>query len=473
MKNNASLAYSFLLIIADAVAITGAFSAAYILRVRWDPRPLIEQIPAFSFLYAFLAILPLWLLVHAFIGLYNQNVYEKRFTEIGRLLIGSFLGILVIIGYDFVLEGEFFPARLVAVYGLVLSFGFLLVIRSLMRMFRRLLFKYGIGISNVLIIGNTASSEHIADTINDTRHSGMRVLGIVGRKASGIAYFSSFEEAIEALPELPHGLIQTELYKNQNKNNKIMAFAQQNHITYRFVPGNTDLFVGNITVDLFADLPMIAVHQTQIVGWGRIAKRLFDVFASIMLIIITSPLMLLSLISLLIFDPKGGFIFRQTRLTRFNREFTCYKLRTHKQKYSGMSPEKAFKVMGKPELIKIYRENGDYIPSDPRTSAFGRFMRRASLDELPQLFNVLRGDISLVGPRALVPQELNTYAKKHDILSVKAGLTGLAQISGRRNISFEERRKIDMYYVQNWSFWLDISIILRTLRAVLTSSGAK
>lgn len=129
--------------------------------------------------------------------------------------------------------------------------------------------------------------------------------------------------------------------------------------------------------------------------------------------------------------------------------------------------------MGKPSLKKTYRDNGDFLPNDPRLSAIGRFIRKTSIDELPQLFNVLKGDISLVGPRALVPQELKAYEKRHKILSVKSGLTGLAQISGRRDISFEERRTIDMYYVQNWTFWMDISILLRTIRAVINGSGAK
>jgi undecaprenyl-phosphate galactose phosphotransferase len=173
------------------------------------------------------------------------------------------------------------------------------------------------------------------------------------------------------------------------------------------------------------------------------------------------------------FDPQGGVLFKQKRLTRFNHEFVCFKFRTLKKKYSGLSPEEGFERMGKPKLAEVFRTNGDFLPNDPRLSAIGRFLRKTSLDELPQLFNVLRGDISLVGPRALVPQELNEYEKRHNILSVKSGLTGLAQISGRKEISFEERRTIDMFYVQNWSFWMDISILVRTIRVVLTGSGSK
>lgn len=170
---------------------------------------------------------------------------------------------------------------------------------------------------------------------------------------------------------------------------------------------------------------------------------------------------------------KEKIFFRQTRLTQFNKPFTVYKFRTNKPAYNGLSPEEAFTKMNRPELIKEYRRNGDYLENDPRVSAFGQFLRRTSLDELPQLFNVLKGDISLVGPRALVPEELEEYRHKHHILSVKSGMTGLAQVSGRLDINFEERRRLDVYYVQNWSFWLDIVILLRTLRTVVSGKGAK
>jgi lipopolysaccharide/colanic/teichoic acid biosynthesis glycosyltransferase len=117
-----------------------------------------------------------------------------------------------------------------------------------------------------------------------------------------------------------------------------------------------------------------------------------------------------------------------------------------------------------------FRANSDYLKNDPRFTRLGLFMRKTSLDELPQLFNVVKGDLSLVGPRTLVPEELSSYDKRHMILSVKSGITGLAQVSGRRDISFEERRKLDVYYVQNWSFWLDLVILAKTVRVILEGS---
>ena len=474
MKNNASLVYAFILILGDFSALVAAFTVAYILRVKVDPRPLIEQIPALTYLYASLTILPLWILVQAFIGLYSPIVYEKRFSEFGRLLVGSFLGILVVIGYDFISTDDLFPARLVPVYALVLGFSFLLLFRTIARIARRTLFKYGIGISNVLLVGNTEASEQMALAISNTKRTGQHVLGIVGRDVKRFRDFKSFGEAIADLTQPIHGIIQTELYKDQDNNNEILQYAQQHHISYRFVPGNTDLFVGNIAVELFAgSLPVIAVHQTALIGWGRIVKRLFDFFVSGAMLFAFSPVMMLIALCIKLTDPRGPIMFRQDRLTRFDRTFRVYKFRTMKQKYSVVPDKEAFELMGKPELYEKYKANGYMLPKDPRVTPIGRFLRRTSLDELPQLINVLKGDLSLVGPRALVAEELNTYEKKHAILSVKSGLTGLAQVSGRQDISFDERRKLDIYYVQNWSFWNDVVIMLKTIRAVVRGVGAK
>ena len=149
------------------------------------------------------------------------------------------------------------------------------------------------------------------------------------------------------------------------------------------------------------------------------------------------------------------------------------KFRSIKPDFSGLTPEAAFEKMGKPELSEKYRAQGDYLKNDPRYTKFGRFLRKTSLDELPQLFNVLKGDLSLVGPRALQPGELKNYGDRGLILSVKSGITGLAQVSGRRNISFNERRALDVYYVQNWTPGMDISIMFRTIGIVLKHDGAK
>ncbi len=172
-------------------------------------------------------------------------------------------------------------------------------------------------------------------------------------------------------------------------------------------------------------------------------------------------------------DIRAPVIYKEMRLTRFGNKIIIYKFRSMKRAYTDMSPEAAFTKMGRPELIRQYREDGDQLPRDPRVTRLGRFLRSSSLDELPQFFNVVKGDISLVGPRALYAPELEKFDKKDLILAVKSGLTGLAQVSGRRDIGFEERRKLDLYYVQNWSLWLDLIILVKTVRVVLARIGAK
>lgn len=481
MKSNVSLVYSLFLVIGDFFALVVAFTGAYILRVTINVtnEPIHTPIHASTYLGIFLSLVPFWILLFALLGLYKSSIYEKRFSEIGRLFIGSFIGMLFVISYAYAVNRPVFPGRLVPVLGFGLAFIFLVIIRNIARAIRTMLFKYGVGITNILIVGNTRVAKELAESLANSKVSGYNILGIVGSKIKisgdfpSLRVFNDFEEAIAKLHiDDIHSIVQTELFASGKQNNEILEFAQTHHIAYRFIPGNSELFVGNLDVELFrSSIPVIAVHQTALFGWGRIVKRLFDLSFGGLLLVIASPLMLI--IAPFNILASGSVFFRQTRLTRFNQKFRVFKFQSHYKKYNGTTPEEAFAMMGKPELAHQYRKNGNYLDNDPRFTPFGRFLRKTSLDELPQLFNVIKGDLSLVGPRALIPEELSSHSKRHAILSVKSGITGLAQVSGRRDINFEERRKLDLYYVQNWSFWLDLTIIMKTIRVVLGSNGAK
>lgn len=475
MKNNASLVYNFFLIIGDFLALVAAFVGAYLIRAQ-SHVPVAHPISGRTYLYVFLGLLPFWILIFALLGLYNSNIYEKRFTEIGRLFVGSFIGLLFVIFWNFLSVKAIFPSKLVPIYGFILGFLFLVVLRNIARLIRTELFGFKIGLTKVLIVGNTAMTNELVGSLANSRRSGYKVIGVVtGKKHKDhpdhILAYHDFSEFLAAAGDSDlHGIIQTELFSDEAKNREILEYAQTHHVSYRFIPGNTELFVGNIDVELFRNsIPVIAVRQTALFGSGRIIKRLFDILVSSLLLIITSWLFLLVAIAEKL-SGSGSVFFRQKRLTRFNNTFLVFKFRTQYRTYDGTTPEQAFEMMGKPELAKTYRANGDQLPNDPRVTRLGRFLRQTSLDELPQLINVLRGDISLVGPRPLIPEELSVYEKRHTILSVKSGLTGLAQVSGRKHISFEERRKLDLYYVQNWSFWLDFTILVKTIRVILEGS---
>ena len=479
MKNSASLLYSFILLVSDFVALTGAFTLAYIIRVRWDDRPLIEPITSSQYIGIVAVLLIFWLLIYSLLGLYRSSVYENRFKEFSMLLVGSFIGILFLIGAEYVLDRAIFPARLVTVYGFVLAFLLSLLLRTIVRAVRRTMFRYGKGVANVLLVGTSDITGELAHQLTK-KHHGYRVVGVVGDRRTKYAHIDAdiqFKDFAEAAGKLEvhdiHTIVQTELFNDDVRNDEILAFAQEHHIAYRYVPSSNRLFVGSLEVSLFEGIPTIAVHQTALTGWGRIAKRLFDVIMSALALILLSPIFLLVALIAKVLNPKEPVIFSQQRLTRFNQPFKIYKFRTQYHKYDGTTPEEAFDMMGRPELSKPYRANGDALKNDPRIIPFGKFLRRTSLDEIPQLFNVLTGSLSLVGPRPLIPEELNQFNKKSVILSVKPGVTGLAVISGRKNIPFDERRKLDMYYAQNWSFWMDIVIILKTILKVLRQDGAK
>jgi len=477
MKNNASLIYNACLVVGDFLALVAAFVAAYILRVKLDPRPLLEPIHAATYLSIFLTVLPFWILIFALLGLYNTSIYEKRFKEFGRLLIGSFIGLLFVIFWSFVSSKPIFPARLVPIYGFGFGFLFLLIFRNMARFIRIQLFTLNIGLTKVLLVGNTHITAELVDWLADARRSGYQIVGVVGQKRTmggrEMPTYPSFQEFLKSGNQEIHGIIQTELYADDLKNVELLSYAQEHHVGYRFVPGTSGLFVGNLEVELFrSSVPVITIHHTALFGWGRVAKRLSDLLCGFILLIIAAiPMAVVA--ALIKLSGGGSVFFRQARLTRFDNKFKVFKFRTQYAKYDGTTPEQAFAMMGKPELAKTYRNNGDFLSRDPRVTPVGRFLRATSLDELPQVFNVLRGDISFVGPRALIPEELEAYKKRHTILSVKSGLTGLAQVSGRKDITFEERRTLDLYYVQNWSLWLDLVILAKTVRAVLDRRGAK
>lgn len=479
MRNNASLIYNFCLILGDALAITLAFTIAYILRVSLDHQPLSADVGSHAYITILISLLPFWIFIFGLLGLYNSRVYDNRFAELGRLLTGSFIGILFVISYAYMTDKAIFPARLVTAYSFGLAFLCVLMFRTLARGLRRELFSYGVGINNILLVGDNQATQRLIKSLKKTPITGYRILGVVGGKKHHLeeqrAYhrYDSFAEAIEHLRgKQLHTIMQTELYPDTEVNDEILTYAQQNHVAYRFVPGNSELFVGSIEVDLFHSIPIIAVHQTALTGWGRVVKRLSDIVLGTLLLILTSPLMLLTALIVKLSDG-GPVFFRQERLSRYNTRVRIFKFRSMKKQLNGLEPDQAFSQIGKPELLETYRQNNDTLPKDPRLTAVGRFIRRTSIDELPQLFNVVRGDISLVGPRALVATELEQSDKKNLILSVKSGLTGLAQISGVRDLSFAERRQLDLFYVQNWSFWSDMIILAKTFSVVLFHKGTR
>lgn len=471
--------YSLLLLIADIAALIIAFSIAYVVRVQNDPRPLLVPVYAQTYLLTFLAIVPFWVITFVSLGLYSSTTYNRRLVEWTKIAIGSLIGILLIIGWEYVTEERVFPARLVAAYALVGSFLLLLFEREVMRTLRSLLFRLGRGTSRVLIIGNSEATKDIARELAETKKSGYRVVALncpsrLVPKELSVEHFTDTDQALASIERLAiTTIIQTDLYDSAERNQRILSAAQIKHINYSFIPGEAEFYSGKNTVDVFLGYPMISVSQTPLIGWGAIAKRIFDTLASTVLLIILSPVFLVLMLLQKIFNP-GPIFYLSNRLSQFSKPVRLIKFRTMRDRPTAhLDAADEFRAMGREDLAKEYEKNHK-VTNDPRITRFGNFLRTTSLDELPQLLNVLRGELSLVGPRPILPQEVKFSKGKAALLhSVKSGVTGLWQVSGRSELSFDERIELETFYAQNWSFWLDIKILLKTLMVVIRKQGAK
>lgn len=470
--------FSLILIIADFFVLLAAFTVAYVLRVQLDHRPLVNEVFAFDYLTIALSIIPFWILIFAALGLYSSTTYNRRLAEWGKILIGSFIGILFVIGWEYFTRQSFFPARLVVGYAFISAFALILLEREFFRMVRSIAYRFGRGISRVLIVGNSSATKDIAEALSSTHRSGFKIVALAGPKryippGIDIKHFSSVEDALRQIRSLRIStIIQTDLYDSEERNQRILSAAQVNHIRYSFIPGEAGFYTGQNTVDVFLGYPIITVSQTPLVGWGAIVKRIFDLLLIIIASPIWLPIFLLIMLAQKLFNP-GPVFYNSRRLGLHSEVIDTYKFRSMKPQYSGADAAKIFRDMGRHDLAREY-EKTRKIRNDPRITWFGAVLRKTSLDELPQIVNVLRGDMSLVGPRPILKEEKHFYKDRAQLLfSVKPGITGLWQVSGRSEMSFEQRVDLELYYAQNWSFWLDVKIMLKTISVVLFGKGAQ
>ncbi len=474
MRKKSDFILRFCLVIGDAAALILSFAMAYFVRVYVDPRPFTFESQLLDFTLTVVFLVPVMLIIIAALGLYKKSVFlgKSRLPERGRLILAGILSVAALIVYDFFTGENIFPVRIMALLAMVFSFIFLLAERIILRFLMRQIFKSDYGAKRAIIIGNSKNTEYLANYIASTPESGYKLAGIVAGqryipKDLKKRQYSSLKDALRKVK--PDVVFQTD----EKSTEYVYKQTVLRHLEYYFVPSETALSSHFGELELIGNTPAVMIMATPLSGGYAFLKRAFDIIFSLTAIIVTIIPMIITWIVLKFSDFRHSPIYADERLTQYNRKFKCYKFRSMKPEYSGMPAEKAFSLMGKPELIKKYRANGDYLKDDPRITKIGKFIRRTSIDELPQLFNILKGDISLIGPRALLPGELRDYGDRSLILMVKSGLTGFAQVSGRRNISFEERRALDIYYVRNWSLMLDLSIFFKTIAVVLRGDGAK
>lgn len=353
-----------------------------------------------------------------------------------------------------------------------------------LRFVQTIIRKRDINLIPTLIVGTNAEAEQTLRELSERPELGYRVIGIVkGNLGRGDAETRrDFEKVsivgeVEELPVLIRELAIQEVIITDDKipSEKLfeamMQVGRSQKVEFRFAPSLFNVLPQKTSVEQLGVLPMVRLFREPLSDAERLVKRLSDIAISAIALAVFSPVWLI--ISLLIkFDSRGAILFKQERVGMDGRIFLCYKFRTMKSDADDRIHREAYlkNIEGAQEANAGDDEKPVFgkVKNDPRITKIGKILRRTSLDELPQFLNVLKGDMSIVGPRPPIPYEVENYELWHrKRLDMKPGITGLWQVSGRNRLTFDEMVRIDIFYIENWSLWLDLKIILLTLPAML------
>lgn len=466
---------SRLLGVVDAFVVVWAVVGAFIIRFGFEPDFVVAG-QEYTYAWLSVALAVIWWLM---LGAWNSR--QSRILGAGpdeykRVAAASLwlFGLIAIVSYVFRVD----TAR--GYVGVALPVGLmgLLVGRWLIRQHLNINRQRGDSMSRLLLLGGPSAVAHLAASLHGAKHAGYLPIAayipgslenvdrepesglpVLGHKPDAKAIIDAIERCGADAVAVSAGV---QLHP-QTLRHLGWELASRN-VGLIMAPALTDIAGPRIHTQQVAGLPLIHVTTPTLEGGQRVAKRLFDVVVSSLLLLVASPVMV-AVAVLVKLDSSGPILFRQERVGIEGRPFRMLKFRSMVVDAEERLTDLTHQNEGHGVLFKI--------KNDPRVTRVGAILRKYSLDELPQLFNIFAGSMSLVGPRPPLPSEVEAY--EQDVrrrLLVKPGLTGLWQVSGRSNLSWQDSVRLDLYYVENWSLAGDLLIILRTVRAVFRSTGA-
>ncbi|MFL5802970.1 MAG: sugar transferase [Roseiflexaceae bacterium] len=470
------------LVAVDAALILIGFAIAYWMRYIVDWPPPFEQIvsevatqnfvPLAAFMPISLLLLAVLLAQFTMKGLYRLPRPAGLLDHAGIILSSTVTGTAIVVLVAFI-NRPFFYSRLIFAFACVIIIVLLCAWRGLLISFRRWRWARGIGRERVLVVGGTGLGRHVMEGIVAQPSLGYALVGYLedrdpppGTRPNGhfrhlgpIEQLASFvrqgtvDQVIIALPFWQHRQLP-----------ELVEICRVAGVDFRVAPDLYELSFDRVNVDNLSGIPLIGLKELSLKGWNLVLKRVMD----LALVLLAAPL-LLPLAALIAWaikrDSPGPAIFKQQRVGKSGRLFMTYKFRT-----MVVDAEER-----KADLAALNEADGPIfkIRNDPRMTRLGRILRRTSMDELPQLWNVVRGEMSLVGPRPPTPEEAARYEEWHKRrLEVKPGLTGLWQVLGRSDTSFDEMVRLDIYYAESWSPGMDLRILLQTIPVVISGKGA-
>jgi exopolysaccharide biosynthesis polyprenyl glycosylphosphotransferase len=460
-----------LLLITDALVIIVSFTLAYIVRFWLDLAIFDEGYirPAF---YAFIVIVlvPGYLALYHIYGLYDRANLLGGTTEYALVFNAVTTGLVLVIFINFV-QPDFIIARAWLLLAWMLMVGLGISSRFVMR---RLIYRQrqrGNFVERTLIVGANPEGIAVAEQLIEARSSGAHIIGFIDD------YLSIGQEPLPGVPVLGNSNAFASLIGLQSIDTVVIANTAITRerllgiysaldilhaVEVRLASGLFELLTTSVRVHEQGYVPLVTLNKTRIIGIHLICKTILDYIVAATTLALLLPICILLAI-LLKRDSPGPIFHRRRVVGQGRREFDAFKFRTmYLDGDKLLTPEQQ-------RELEAYGK----LKDDPRITRIGAFLRRYSLDEVPQLINVLRGEMSMIGPRMITSAELVKFGKwQHNLITVKPGLTGLWQVSGRSDLSYEDRVRLDMHYIRNHSIWLDLQILVQTIPALISGRGA-
>ena len=446
--------------ILDTGALLLAFLGAYLWRMQYYQfggitffRAPETIIPLTTFLQWAFPIILVILLVFIFRGEYKLKTEEKLSQETTHLFFSLVLSFTVVLAYFFFAQWHFFSRLIFGLAGLI-GLLFLLLGRVLLRQVRLQAHRKGFGQKNLLLIGNGKIAAQILNllktqpqynVIKVLKESDTKQLETQLRTLSIDEVWLASDQGTKALTD------------------KLVQITHIHHKKFRFFPDELGMDLAAVSSSTFLGIPILTLLSTKLDGWGLVIKTIFDLVLAIIALVMLSPVMVF--VGLLIWqqNPKAPVIYKSRRVGKNSQHFNCYKFRT-------MVPD------ADAQKQDLKSERGEVlfkIKNDPRVTPIGHWLRKFSLDELPQIFNVLRLEMSFIGPRPHLVEEVAKYpALDRQVLSIRPGISGFSQVNGRSSLTFSEEMRYEMYYLKNWSFLLDVIIFIKSIWVVITGKDA-
>jgi Undecaprenyl-phosphate glucose phosphotransferase len=447
-------------VLVDALVICVSYLLSWVFKfiILRDPRA--EGLGFLEYHKVLILIVPLYLILYLAFNLYTSKRVQGRRLEGSNVFKANTIGLLIIMAGFFLLRGYNVYAqeysKSVLLYFYVINIILEVLVRNLIRIVLRKLRKSGFNLRHVIFVGYSSAAEAFIDRIRTNPQWGYRICGIlddnkeVGYTYKGVSILGATDELEQILEknhldEIAITLSLQEYYKLK----RIVAICEKSGVHTKFVPDYNDIIPTRPYTEDLLGLPVVNIRHVPLTNtFNMVCKRAMDIVGSIFAIVLFSPIMLITAL-LVKGTSKGPLIYKQERVGLHNQTFQMYKFRSMEVQ-SAKSEKKAWTVR-----------------NDPRVTKVGRIIRKTSIDELPQLFNILKGDMSLVGPRPERPffvekfrEEVPRYMVKHQ---VRPGLTGWAQVNGYRgDTSIKKRIEYDLYYIENWTMGLDIKILFLT-----------